>query len=91
VGIAVNVVLRPVMPVWRNGNAHKRRALTIDEVRARFEEWRKNRHGKSPIPDELWSAAAELARNDGINRTQLLDWSRVPRSCHSRNLFKNSS
>ena len=43
--------------------------ITIDEVRARFEEWRKNRHGRSPIPDELWSAAAELARKDGINRT----------------------
>jgi hypothetical protein len=47
----------------------KIRALTIDEVRARFEEWRKSRQGKSPIPDELWSAAAELARKDGINRT----------------------
>ena len=47
----------------------KSRALAIDEVRARFEEWRRNRHGKSPIPDELWSAAAELARKDGVNRT----------------------
>ena len=47
----------------------KSQALTIDEVRARFEEWRQNRQGKSPIPDELWSAAAELARKDGINRT----------------------
>ena len=46
----------------------KSRALTIDEVRARFEEWRQNRQGKSPIPDELWSAAAELARKDGINQ-----------------------
>ena len=45
------------------------RALKIDEVRARFEEWRKNRQGKSPIPDELWLAAAQLARKDGINRT----------------------
>ena len=45
------------------------RALTIDEVRVRFEEWRKNRQGKSPIPDELWSAAVQLARKDGINRT----------------------
>ena len=45
------------------------RALTIDEVRARFEEWRKNRQGKSPIPDELWAAAVQLARKDGINRT----------------------
>jgi hypothetical protein len=48
---------------------NKSRALTIDEVRTRFEEWRKNRQGKSPIPEELWSAAAELARKDGINRT----------------------
>jgi hypothetical protein len=47
----------------------KDRAVPIDEVRARFEEWRQNRQGKSPIPDELWSAAAELARKDGINRT----------------------
>jgi hypothetical protein len=47
----------------------KSRTLTIDEVRARFEEWRQNRKGKSPIPDELWAAAAELARKDGINRT----------------------
>jgi hypothetical protein len=45
------------------------RALTIDEVRAHFEEWRKNRQGKSPIPDELWSAAVQLARKDGVNRT----------------------
>jgi len=45
------------------------RALTIDEVRARFEEWRKNREGKSAIPDELWSAAVQLARKDGVNRT----------------------
>jgi hypothetical protein len=47
----------------------KNRTLTMDEVRARFEKWRQNRKGKSPIPDELWAAAAELARKDGINRT----------------------
>ena len=48
---------------------NKSRALTMDEVRARFDEWRQNRQGRSPIPDALWSAAAELARKDGINRT----------------------
>ena len=47
----------------------KSQAFTLDEVRARFEAWRQNRQGKSPIPDELWSAAVELARRDGINRT----------------------
>jgi hypothetical protein len=44
------------------------RALTIDDVRSHFEEWRKNRQARSPIPDELWSAAAELARKDGVSR-----------------------
>ncbi len=47
----------------------KSRALTMNEVRAHFEEWRQNRQGRSPIPDALWSAAVELARGNGINRT----------------------
>jgi hypothetical protein len=47
----------------------KSRDLTMDEVRGRFEEWRQNRQGRSPIPDALWSAAVELARGNGINRT----------------------
>jgi hypothetical protein len=41
----------------------------IDEVRARFDQWRQTRQGKSRIPDELWSAASEVARLDGVNRT----------------------
>jgi hypothetical protein len=44
-------------------------ALTLDEVRTRFENWRQNRSGKQPIPEELWSAAIELARRDGVNPT----------------------
>jgi len=42
-------------------------ALTLDEVRARFENWRQNRRGKRRIPEELWSAAIELARRNGVN------------------------
>lgn len=51
--------------------AHSRKSLRrdIDEVRARFEEWRQRRQGKTRIPDELWSAAIEVARRDGVNRT----------------------
>ena len=41
-------------------------ALIIDEGRARFEEWRQNRQGKSPIPDELWSAATAAAHTAEI-------------------------
>jgi hypothetical protein len=43
--------------------------LDIDEVRTRFESWRQTRKGKARIPDELWSAAVQLARRDGVNQT----------------------
>jgi len=43
--------------------------MTLDEAKARFEEWRNNRSGKARIPSELWSAAVEVARKEGINRT----------------------
>ena len=43
--------------------------LSVEEVRSRFEQWRQNRQGKARIPDELWSAAAAVARREGINRT----------------------
>jgi hypothetical protein len=46
-------------------------ALTIEKLRTRFEQWRQARQGKSKrrIPDELWSAAVDLARRDGVNPT----------------------
>ncbi|MES1261959.1 MAG: hypothetical protein ABUS49_09495 [Acidobacteriota bacterium] len=40
--------------------------MTLDEAKARFEEWRNNRSGKARIPAELWSAAVEVARREGI-------------------------
>jgi hypothetical protein len=43
--------------------------LTIEEVVSRFEQWRQTRRGKAHIPDDLWSAAVEVARRDGVNRT----------------------
>jgi hypothetical protein len=43
--------------------------LNIDEVRTRFESWRQTRKGKARIPDELWSAAIQVARRDGVNQT----------------------
>src|SRR5260370_38920691 len=43
--------------------------VSLEEARARFEEWRNNRSGKARIPAELWSAAVEVARKEGINLT----------------------
>jgi hypothetical protein len=48
---------------------HKTTTITIEEAKARFEAWRQNRKGKTAIPDELWPAAAEVARREGVNRT----------------------
>ena len=45
------------------------RLPSVEEVGARLEEWRRNRQGRAAIPDELWSAAVEVARRDGVNRT----------------------
>jgi len=43
--------------------------LSVEEVQARFEAWRQKRQGRTAIPDELWSAASQLARRHGVNRT----------------------
>ena len=44
-------------------------AADIEALRLRFERWRRTRKSKTRIPDGLWSAAVELARRYGINRT----------------------
>jgi hypothetical protein len=43
--------------------------ITLEDTKERFEEWRSNRKGKARIPAELWAAAVEVARKEGINRT----------------------
>jgi hypothetical protein len=45
------------------------RVPSVDAVRSRFEQWREARQGRARIPDELWSAAIQLARRDGVHRT----------------------
>ena len=43
--------------------------ITLEEAKVRFEAWRQNRKGKAAIPDELWAAAVEVARKEGVSRT----------------------
>ena len=35
----------------------------------RFERWRSARTARLPIPERLWAAAVELARQHGVSRT----------------------
>src|SRR5258708_37730534 len=56
--------------------------VSLEEARARFEAWRQNRTGKTPIPNELWSVAVEVARREGMNRaaTELrVEWNELKR------------
>jgi len=41
----------------------------LQELSGRFEDWRRTRRGKVPIPEPLWAAAAELARSHGVCQT----------------------
>jgi hypothetical protein len=50
------------------------------EASQRFEDWRSSHSGRRPIPETLWSAAAELAREHGVFRTAKvlrLDYSKL--------------
>jgi hypothetical protein len=38
-------------------------------IHERFSRWRQSHTGRLPIPEPLWSAAAEVAREHGVFRT----------------------
>jgi hypothetical protein len=62
--------LRRVEAARRNDDARKEpQTATLQELQTRFEEWRGKRQGRFPIPSELWSAAMEVARHNGVGRT----------------------
>ena len=39
------------------------------ELRHRLAEWRKDHSRRTPLPDDVWIAAVELARRHGVYRT----------------------
>jgi hypothetical protein len=41
----------------------------LEGVRARFQRWRRAQSVRARIPDSLWAAAVEMARNYGICQT----------------------
>ena len=56
--------------------------VSLEEAKARFEARRLNRRGKAAIPDELWAAAAEVARKEGVSRTSTelrVEWNHLKR------------
>jgi len=60
----------------------KRPIVSLEEAKARFEEWRQSRQARAAIPDELWAAAVEVARKEGISRTSTelrVEWNHLKR------------
>ena len=60
----------------------KKPTVSLEEVKARFEEWRRNRKGRATIPDVLWAAAVEVARTEGVSRTSTelrVEWNHLKR------------
>lgn len=41
----------------------------VSEVRCRIEHWRRTRRCRTAMPEELWAAAAKVARMAGLNAT----------------------
>jgi hypothetical protein len=41
----------------------------VEQVRRQWAEWRSTHAVRSRLPEELWAAAVELARRDGIDAT----------------------
>jgi len=39
------------------------------ELRHRLAEWRKDHSPRTPLPDDVWKVAVELARRHGVYRT----------------------
>jgi hypothetical protein len=54
----------------------------LREAKQRFEEWRSSHSGRWPIPEALWTLAAELAARHGVFRTAQalrLDYTKLKR------------
>ena len=41
----------------------------LEHARGRIARWRKKRVSRAPIPEQLWSLAASVAREHGLSRT----------------------
>lgn len=40
----------------------------LAEVQSRFNDWRKKRKHRNPIPEELWTAAVMLTQEHSLNK-----------------------
>ena len=56
--------------------------ISLEEAKARFEEWRRNRRGKGRDTGRVWATAVEVARKEGVSRTSTelhVEWNHLKR------------
>ncbi len=61
----------------------------IRKVYRRFHRWRSSHPGRSPIPEPLWAAAAEVAREQGVHSMPYLQPVTLLRVQHQHLLFSH--
>ena len=69
-------------------NVSQTAVLPLEELQRKFAVWRGNGEKGRRIPEELWSSAAELAREIGVNpvvRALRLDYNRLKRRVTGEN------
>jgi hypothetical protein len=46
-----------------------RTAVSLEEVKRRFDAWRRRHHWRGRVPNQLWKMAAETAAANGVDAT----------------------
>jgi hypothetical protein len=68
--------------------------MAMRKVYRRLERWRSKRRGRERIPEALWAAAAELAREHGVNavsRALHLEFNQLKRWAESAAAMKQQT
>ena len=68
--------------------------VEMERVHRRFQQWRRQRRGREPIPRRLWTAAASVAREYGVNATSKalsLDFNKLKAHVNRKQAVKGRS
>ena len=59
---------------------NKTPTASLEEMKARFEEWRRNRKRKASVPDELWARLSQWREGKASASTELrAEWNHLKR------------
>lgn len=68
--------------------------VEMERIHRRFQQWRRQRRGREPIPKRLWAGAARVAREYGVNATSKalsLDFNKLKTHVNRKQTVKRRS